>query len=82
VFTARAWEDAQVPVYFVTVTEVEGGHREFVYRSDNALRRDSHLRNRPGEGTPLRAYVVQRVVRDPSGRYDGLIDAEQWIAGA
>jgi hypothetical protein len=28
----------------------------------------------------LRAYVVQRVVRDPSGRYDGLIDAEQWIA--
>jgi hypothetical protein len=28
----------------------------------------------------LRAYVVQRVVRDPSGRYDGLIDAAQWIA--
>jgi hypothetical protein len=24
--------------------------------------------------------VVQRVGRDPSGRYDGLIDAEQWIA--
>jgi hypothetical protein len=23
---------------------------------------------------------VQRVARDPSGRYDGLIDAEQWIA--
>ena len=70
----------RVPVYFVTVTEFEGGQREFEYRSDNALRRDSHLRNRPREGTPLRAYVVQHVVRDPSGRYDGLIDAEQWIA--
>jgi hypothetical protein len=71
---------SRVPVYFVTVTEFEGGQREFEYRSENALRRDSHLRNRPREGTPLRAYVVQRVVRDPSGRYDGLIDAEQWIA--
>ena len=69
-----------VPVYFVTVNELEGGQREFEYRSGNALRRDSHLRNRPREGTPLRAYVVQRVVPDPSGRYDGLIDAEQWIA--
>jgi hypothetical protein len=28
----------------------------------------------------LRAYVVQRVRRDPSGKYEGLIDAEQWIA--
>lgn len=70
-----------MPVYFVTVTEFEGGKREFEYRSDNALRRDSHLRSRPDEGTPLRAYVVQRVARDPSGRYDGLIDADQWIAG-
>ena len=67
-------------VYFVTVTELEGGQREFEYRTDTVLRRESHLRNRPREGTPLRAYVVHRVVRDPSGRYDGLIDAEQWIA--
>jgi hypothetical protein len=67
-------------VYLVTVTEFEGGRREFEYRSDTALRRDSHLRNRPSEGTPLRAYVVRRLVRDPSGRYEGLIDAEQWIA--
>ena len=71
---------SRVPVYLVTVTELEGGQREFEYRSDHALQRDSHLRNRPREGTPLRAYVVQRVVADPSGRYDGLIDAEQWIA--
>jgi hypothetical protein len=71
-----------VPVYFVTVIEFEGGQREFEYRSDTALRRDSHLRSRPSEGASLRAYVVQRVVRDPSGRYDGLIDAEQWIASA
>ena len=67
-------------VYFVTVTELEGGQREFEYRSDAALRRDSHLRSRPSEGTSLRAHVVQRVVRDPSGKYDGLIEAEQWIA--
>ncbi len=70
-----------MPVYFVTATECEGGQREFVYRSDTALRRESHLRNRPSGDTPLRAYVVQRVVRDPSGRYEGLIDAEQWVAG-
>jgi hypothetical protein len=71
---------SRVPVYFVTVIELEGGQRVFEYRSDNALRRGSHFGNRPGEFTPLRAYVVQRVVRDPSGRYEGLIDAEQWIA--
>jgi hypothetical protein len=71
---------SRVLVYFVTVIESEGDQREFEYRSGNALRPGSHLRNRPCEGTPLRAYVVQRVVRDPSGRYDGLIDAEQWIA--
>jgi hypothetical protein len=71
---------SRVLVYFVTVTEPEGGQREFEYRTDTALRRGSHLRNRPGEGIPLRAYVAQRVARDPSGRYDGLIDADQWIA--
>ena len=69
-------------VYLVTVTESEGGQREFEYRTDTALRRDSHVRNRPGEGFPLNAYVVQRVARDPSGRYDGLVDADQWIASA
>ncbi len=68
-------------VYLVTVTEFEGGQREFEYRTDTALRRDSHLRCRPREGTPLRAYVVRRLVRDPSGRYEGLIDAEQWAGG-
>ena len=71
---------SRVPVYFVTATEFEGGRREFEYRTGTPLRRDSHLRNRPRVGTPLRAYVVQRVVRDPTGRYEGLIDAEQWIA--
>jgi hypothetical protein len=67
-------------VYLVTVTELEGGQREFEYRSATALRRDSHLRNRPSGDAPLKAYVVRRLVRDPSGRYEGLIDAEQWIA--
>jgi hypothetical protein len=28
----------------------------------------------------VRSYVVQRVTRDPSGRYDGLIEADQWVA--
>jgi hypothetical protein len=70
-----------MPVYFVTATELEGGQRTFEYRSDIALRRDSHLRNRPSEDAPLRAYVVQRVARDPSGKYDGLMDAEHFMAG-
>jgi hypothetical protein len=73
-------DSASMPVYLVTAVELEGGQREFEYRSDIALRRDSHLRNRPHEDAPLRAYVVKRVTRDPSHRYDGLIDANQWIA--
>lgn len=71
---------SRVPVYFVTFTELEGDKRELEYRSDNALQCGSHLRSRPREGAPMTAYVVQRVVRDPSGKYDALIDAEQWIA--
>jgi hypothetical protein len=69
-----------MPVFLVTVTELEGGQRQFEQRSDIALRRDSHVRNRPGEDEPVRTYVVQRVTRDPSGRYDGLIEADQWVA--
>jgi hypothetical protein len=71
---------SRVPAYFVTVTEFDCRPPRVRIPIRNGLRRDSQLRNRPRQGTSVRAYVVQRVVRDPSGGYDGLIDDEQWIA--